>query len=248
MKKSLLFLSMLLTCIIAYGQVGINTENPQGIFHIDPQKNTSVNTNVSDDVVVTKSGQVGIGMVNPQHALSISSSTAGAIKIADGNQGGGKVLSSDANGVGTWQNIQGGWFALLTGGALTYTTVIGERKIPFSGGEVSISGIGNVNVTAGTITVPYTGIYRISLFGTSLMNRSSGYYIAGFYDLRKNSAPTSWAPHSLGNTSLSSSTYVSYNTFMSLSKNDVLSLFSTESNRGYANGASGLTMLVEFVK
>ncbi|MFA6171254.1 MAG: shufflon system plasmid conjugative transfer pilus tip adhesin PilV [Patescibacteria group bacterium] len=44
-------------------------------------------------------GNVGIGTTNPGQKLEVN----GKIKITDGNQAAGKVLTSDANGVGTWQ-------------------------------------------------------------------------------------------------------------------------------------------------
>lgn len=47
---------------------------------------------------------VGIGTINPSTKLEINNgSTAGAIKIVDGTQGADKVLTSDADGVGTWK-------------------------------------------------------------------------------------------------------------------------------------------------
>ena len=49
-------------------------------------------------------GSVGIGTATPQAKLDI----AGNIKIADGTQGAGKVLTSDANGLASWQTPAGG--------------------------------------------------------------------------------------------------------------------------------------------
>ncbi len=47
--------------------------------------------------------RVGIGTAAPSTPLEVNSGSAGAIKVVDGTQGAGKVLTSDANGVGTWQ-------------------------------------------------------------------------------------------------------------------------------------------------
>ncbi len=50
-------------------------------------------------------GNIGIGTATPSTKLEINNGTTnGAIKIVDGTQGNGKVLMSDANGVGTWQS------------------------------------------------------------------------------------------------------------------------------------------------
>ncbi len=49
----------------------------------------------------TLTDRVGIGLNNPTEMLDI----VGRVKIVDGNQATGKVLTSDANGVGTWQKV-----------------------------------------------------------------------------------------------------------------------------------------------
>lgn len=49
------------------------------------------------------SNNIGIGTTSPSTKLHINSSTTGAVRIVDGNQGAGKIFMSDANGVGTWQ-------------------------------------------------------------------------------------------------------------------------------------------------
>ncbi|MCP4579973.1 MAG: hypothetical protein GY839_00030 [candidate division Zixibacteria bacterium] len=46
-------------------------------------------------------GDVGIGTITPDEKLHI----AGNIKIVDGTEGNGKVLTSDASGVGSWQTL-----------------------------------------------------------------------------------------------------------------------------------------------
>ncbi|NDW08156.1 hypothetical protein D0T56_00575 [Dysgonomonas sp. 520] len=84
-------------------QVGVNTESPQGVFHIDAARNTSGNTNVADDVVVDAQGRIGVGTNNPQTKVEIRSSTqGGGFRLQDGSQGSGMVLTSDANGNGKW--------------------------------------------------------------------------------------------------------------------------------------------------
>ncbi len=50
------------------------------------------------------SGNVGIGLTNPTSKLDV----AGSIKIADGTQGAGKVLTSDASGLASWQDSSSG--------------------------------------------------------------------------------------------------------------------------------------------
>ncbi|NDW09158.1 hypothetical protein [Dysgonomonas sp. 520] len=103
MKKNILILFMFLAVTTLKAQVGVNTENPQGIFHIDGQRNTSGNTNFSDDVVVDTQGRIGVGTNSPQTKVDIKAATAGTgFRLQDGTQGNGKILTSDANGNGSW--------------------------------------------------------------------------------------------------------------------------------------------------
>jgi len=79
MKK--LYILLILSLIfnnLTYGQVGINTENPQGLFHVDG-KSTSATTNAttgvptleqqSDDFIVMPNGSVGIGAIPTSSAI-----------------------------------------------------------------------------------------------------------------------------------------------------------------------------------
>ena len=100
MKNYLLYSALLCSGIMS-AQVGIGTSNPQQIFHVDSGKNSPATT--TDDFVVTTTGNVGIGTINPTVKLEINNGTTnGAIKIVDGTEGVGKVLMTDANGVGKW--------------------------------------------------------------------------------------------------------------------------------------------------
>lgn len=59
-------------------------------------------TNKSD--IFYETGNVGIGTTAPTEKLDV----AGSVRITDGTEGVGKVLTSDASGVGTWQTPAGG--------------------------------------------------------------------------------------------------------------------------------------------
>jgi hypothetical protein len=56
-----------------------------------------------DRVTFKAGGNVGIGTVSPTERLHIQ----GRIRIVDGSQAAGRVLTSDANGVGTWTTAAG---------------------------------------------------------------------------------------------------------------------------------------------
>ncbi|SHG35686.1 hypothetical protein [Dysgonomonas macrotermitis] len=252
-KKRYLLILCLVSITTLQAQVGINTQNPLGIFHVDPLANTSGTTssplNDSDDVIIDNKGNMGIGTATPVTKLDIVSATPGAIRIVDGNEGEGKILSSiDGTGVATWQNVTGSWSAALTGGELPYTSVIGYRDIKsFSGAFTSQAGIGAADIVNGSIKIPYDGVYRICIYATSLMNRYSGYYIAGFFIVYQNSVKI-WAPHNLGNTNISNEKQVSYMSFAQLNKDDIITIAGVETITEYSNGVKDLTLLVEFVQ
>jgi hypothetical protein len=155
--------------------VGIRTEDPQGMLHVDARGDTYINAaDTLDDVVVTPEGRIGVGTLHPQTRLDVVSSTPGAIRIADGTQGGGKILTSDANGRATWTSTAGSWYAALTGGWITGKSsgTVEELWPPFTytGAELYPPEAGSVNVADGIITVPYTGTYRISITGKAFTN------------------------------------------------------------------------------
>ncbi|OJX51849.1 MAG: hypothetical protein BGO88_03725 [Flavobacterium sp. 38-13] len=93
----------------SFSQTGINTTNPLAALHVDPARNTPATgtptTQQTDDFIVyNNTGNVGIGTVSPITKLHINNETANpSITITDGTQGVGKVLTSDANGVATWE-------------------------------------------------------------------------------------------------------------------------------------------------
>lgn len=105
MKKNMFsFLGLFLMVVSIFGQVGINTPNPKAVFHVDASKDNPSTGDPStvqqgNDFAITTSGKVGIGTINPETSLEIAN---GTIKIVNGSQANGKVLTSNENGVGTW--------------------------------------------------------------------------------------------------------------------------------------------------
>lgn len=144
MKKIVLALSITYSALV-YAQVGVNTTNPQGKFHIDGGKDNPTigapsTTQQVNDVIVTGAGNLGIGTTTPTRKLEIVSPTSPALRIKDGNQNVNYVMMSDANGYGTWK-------------ALSNTV---SAVFPTSGfsGAVSSPVAGTVNYTGVTLTLP----------------------------------------------------------------------------------------------
>jgi hypothetical protein len=116
MKKNIL---ILIACQAvgtgAFAQVGVNTY-PQGMFHVDARSDTNGSLNTSDDVIVTNEGNVGIGAIPPPASTVRLLVTDGGtpavpkspLRIVDGYQEGGKVLTSvTANGDARWESLPG---------------------------------------------------------------------------------------------------------------------------------------------
>ncbi|WP_415328974.1 hypothetical protein [Chryseobacterium sp. MMS23-Vi53] len=112
MNKKLLFLSFFGLLSLFFAQVGINTPNPQGIFHIDGGKDnpkTGIPSAVqqsNDFTLIANSGvgqgaiSVGIGTTSPTERLDIAN---GNLRVRDINNnvglGNDKLLVADSNGV-----------------------------------------------------------------------------------------------------------------------------------------------------
>lgn len=90
------------------GRTGINTETPSASMNIKSKDDDKTPKNLELEnqtgtklVTVLNNGNVGIGVENPSQKLDV----VGKVKITDGTQGIGKVLTSDANGNASWQNV-----------------------------------------------------------------------------------------------------------------------------------------------
>ncbi|MBC8883910.1 tail fiber domain-containing protein [Flavobacterium piscinae] len=130
---------------------------------IDTNFNNLVDTSErSDAMVVLKNGNTGIGSSTPQDKLHV----VGNIRMVDGNQAVGKVLTSDANGTATWQNASTNAWGLTGNGNTNVTTnFIGTTNVQslafrtFNIERMRITSLGDVGI--GT-TVP-GGQFELSL-------------------------------------------------------------------------------------
>lgn len=142
-----------------YAQVGINIQNPLGVFHVDPKANTSSTSGTdNDDVIVKTDGKVGLGTVNPNKTLDVR----GKFKLVDGTQSDGKFLTSDINGFASWKaNIANKTFIFGTISTPPLTSIS-----PVYTGA-------NITLTAGTWMIAYTCTYRDATINNYIIWRLS---------------------------------------------------------------------------
>ena len=104
MRKKIFLCTFCLALFFYKGQaqIGVQTENPLAVFHVDPKRDTNAagTSGTNDDVVVTATGNVGIGTITPTAKLDVR----GTFRLRDGYQALDKVLVSDASGNAHWSD------------------------------------------------------------------------------------------------------------------------------------------------
>lgn len=195
MRKKIIIIScFFLFCFISLkSQVGINTTNPLGWFHVDGLENTTVSgtsvTNNTDDVIVSKTGNVGIGTSNPTNKLTIVNTGANTGLQIPTEAANGKLLSTDSVGNTQWTLSPEHFFTYLstTGGSITVSTT---SAAPYTKMTAFVSTIDEIKTKYGDtygwddtnkqFKVPADGIYRIVIngfFNTTVSGRNPRIYV-----------------------------------------------------------------------
>ena len=242
-------------CSSLSAQVGIRTDNPQGMLHVDAKGNTYVGlsdtVNISDDVVVTPEGRIGVGTLKPQARLDILSATPGAIRIADGSQGPGKILTSDNTGAAGWASgMVGGWYAALKGGRSEGATTGDELAIwpafDFSSSEISSPGTGSADhELTEAIVVPYTASYRITLTGYGHTNLATNLFLVYIKILVNTSLVEEPHQHSVKDFGPLNFGFMLHR---ALKANDTVGIAPYGTRTAWANQYTDVTLHVELIK
>lgn len=190
--------------------------------------------------VLNENGNVGISNIAPVTRLDISAPTPGTgIKIADGSEGAGKALVSDANGIGKWETLAGSWAGMLSNN--NSTSSAGGNTVPITWNTGTVVGAGG-SYDANSITVPTTGFYQVSFAGY-LNSNTSPYLIHVKVYVNGVSA---WEPH-IGAPSAGWGSSISFSNVFNLNAGDKISfLISTFYNGSQILnlGPGGSTVIV----
>ncbi len=106
--------------------------------------------------VIQENGNIGVNTRVPSEKLDIT----GSLKINDGTQGVGKVLTSDANGKASWQNGAGGLFQKIDSLILPDTNVVDLTNDDFVFGSAQLDNDGNPNHYARVFFNKSKGAFR----------------------------------------------------------------------------------------
>lgn len=180
MKKLILLIAGI-SFVPVYSQVGINTGNPTGIFHVDGAKDNAVTgiptlTQQANDFVVTSNGSIGIGTVSPNASAILDVNADG---LSSGNKKGflgpKAALSSETDQV-TIPSPATGLLVYNSGtGGLVYNGYVfwnGTEWRTFSNSSLAPGIVGNITcngitLSPGTYTAgtPYTGTMNVPYTG-----------------------------------------------------------------------------------
>ena len=144
----------------------VDSGNPGSIYFATAKYGQTVPTT---NLIIKHNGNVGIGTQVPERKLDVR----GGVKIMDGTQGAGKVLTSDGSGNASWQTpiIGGGggstphvaFFAgneAVANQLIPATTV---QTVTFGNGFASFNDGGGYDPATSRFTPPVAGVYQVNL-------------------------------------------------------------------------------------
>lgn len=173
--KKIFIISSILLWGGGFAQVGVNTTNPQGIFHIDAGKDnattgTPTAAQQANDVVVTSTGRIGIGVISPTAKLQVASGTANTSGLKFDNFSSASPVSSGATlGIDSSGNV-------VTVQGSSFSPAFGRTVL---GGTQTINA-DTINYNLFSFTLPTAGTYLItySIRGELQVPGTSGWLVS----------------------------------------------------------------------
>ncbi|RXR20202.1 tail fiber domain-containing protein [Flavobacterium stagni] len=215
------------------GNLSYNTTNATDrLFTIGNALDTNSNSIIdtaerSDAMVVLKNGNTGLGTATPATRLHV----VGNLRLVDGNQAAGKVLTSDGNGTATWQSATSlAWGLSGNAGTNATTNFIGTTDnvdLVFKRNNTLAGLLGSSNtffgLSAGTNSTGTSNTYIGNLAGNANTSGDYNTFLGRF----------SGANGSLGN----ASTYLGYAAGLNSSGNNNIAIgaFSGQNTSGRLN-------------
>lgn len=141
-----------------FAQVGVNTTNPQGSFHIDGAKDNPTTgapstTQQANDVVVTSSGNIGVGTTTPTVKLEVKSGVSNVSGLKFSN-----LTSSSPSGIGQALGVDTSG-NVITVPNPTATSITTAESASTTGALYNVTDLGYTIVTGSsqTLTIPAGG-------------------------------------------------------------------------------------------
>ncbi len=170
---------------ISFAQVGINTPNPQGAYTIDAAKDNPPTgapsaAQAANDITVTSTGNMGIGLTVPTNKLHISGTNPVRLQGLTAAASGDNILATDGTGVlkslGSLESL-----AIPAPAVLVLRTAQtnflqsagggGTQRLPLQVGRNNIPGL-LYDETTSTVTFP-NGVYQITFVYEATHNATS---------------------------------------------------------------------------
>nr|WP_314493629.1 hypothetical protein [uncultured Chryseobacterium sp.] len=180
MKKIILLVSIG-SFISGYSQVGVNTSNPRGIFHVDGSKDNVDTGNPTaaqqaNDFIVTASGSVGVGTAVPNASAILDINVDGLASGSKKGFLGPKVaLTSQSDQVTIPSPATGLLVYNLGTGGLVYNGYVfwnGTEWRTFNNGSLAPGTVGTITCNGITLSpstytsgTPYTGTMNVPYTG-----------------------------------------------------------------------------------